>query len=95
MHNAFQSARSISSFPCRRPSGLDTEFFLQLFLEQSEKGKWTVGEMLRKSMEDQQITFAAVCVWHDHLSVHEYIFQNIVGSTVNLLCLFVFRLLRG
>lgn len=40
---------------------MDTEFFFQVFLEPSEKKKWTVREMLHKTMEDQQITFAKVC----------------------------------
>ena len=62
--------------PChRRPSGVDTEFFLQLFLVPSEKKKWTVKEMLHKSLEEQEITFAGVCALHaPHLN------KRIVGE---------------
>ena len=46
----------------RRPSGLDTEFILQLFVEKSETTLFTMREMLFKCMRDQNITFAQVFI---------------------------------
>ena len=49
----------------RRPSGKDTEFFLQLFVEKSETVLFTMKEMLFQSMKEQRISFAEV-----HSCVH-------------------------
>ena len=72
--------------PCqRRPSGLDTEFFLQLFLVPSEeKKKWTVKEMLHKSLVEQNITFAEVCALHEFPLIN----KSIVYIGVGMICLF-------
>ena len=40
---------------------MDNEFIFQILLEPSEIKKWTVREMLHKTIEDQHITFAQVC----------------------------------
>jgi ubiquitin thioesterase CYLD len=42
----------------KRPSGTDTEFFLQLFVEKSEKMLFTMKEMLFQCMKEQRISFA-------------------------------------
>jgi ubiquitin thioesterase CYLD len=42
----------------KRPSGKDTEFFLQLFVEKSEKMLFTMKEMLFQCMKEQRISFA-------------------------------------
>ena len=41
---------------------MDTEFFLQLFVEKSETTLFTMQEMLFKCMREQNITFAEVFI---------------------------------
>ena len=46
---------------CRRPSGIDSEFFVQLFVE-ADKGMVlpTTQDLLHKMFKQQNITFAEV-----------------------------------
>ena len=54
----FKHALRIKPFlRLHRPSGEDIEFFLQLFVEPSEKKIWTVKEMLTKSLKSEGISF--------------------------------------
>ena len=60
-----------SVHPFSRRSGEDTEFFLQLFVEPSEKKIWTVKEMLTQSLKGQGISFIKV-----HFIIHAELSLN-------------------
>ena len=49
-------------FICRRPYGIEKEFFVQLFLEPDESLKLppTVGQLLNKMFKEQNISFSEV-----------------------------------
>ena len=59
-----------SSFICRRPYGIEKEFFVQLFLEPDESLKLppTVGQLLNKMFKEQNISFSEVTV-DQHASI--------------------------
>ena len=49
-------------FICRRPFGIEEEFFVQLFLEPDESLELppTVGQLLTKMFKEQNISFTKV-----------------------------------
>ena len=48
-------------YACRRPYGIEKEFFIQLFLEMDESMLLpSVGDLLNKMFREQQISFTEV-----------------------------------